>query len=110
MSVARLMVSSDGAAFTIVETLNDRGLDLSPLDLLKNYLLKQAEQQSKTHVRDMESRWTQMMAMLANVKASQFLKVIWTSRHGRIQRGSLYDALKKHTKPQIVRLSCQSTC
>jgi hypothetical protein len=100
VSVARLMVSSDGAAFTIFETLNDRGLDLSPLDLLKNYLFKRAEQHSKPRIRDMESRWTQMMATLANVKANQFLKVFWTSRHGRIQRGSLYDALKlKYNTP-----------
>lgn len=98
VSVARLMVSSDGAAFTIFETLNDRGLDLSPLDLLKNYLFKRAEQHSKPRIRDMESRWAQMMATLANVKANQFLKVFWTSRHGRIQRGSLYDALKKNYK------------
>ncbi len=37
-AVVRLIVSSESAAFTIFETLNDRGLELSPLDLVKNYL------------------------------------------------------------------------
>jgi hypothetical protein len=94
-TVARLIVSSESAAFTIFETLNDRGLELSPLDLVKNYLFGKAESHSKPRIRDMESRWTQMMATLANVKADNFLKTFWTSRHGRIQNPYLFESLKK---------------
>lgn len=94
-NVARLIVSSEAAAFTIFETLNDRGLELSPLDLVKNYLFGKAEAHSKARIRDMESRWTQMMAMLANVKADNFLKTFWTSRHGRIQNPYLFEAMKR---------------
>jgi hypothetical protein len=106
-NVARLIVSSEAAAFTIFETLNDRGLELSPLDLVKNYLFGKAEAHSKTRIRDMESRWTQMMAMLANVKADNFLKAFWTSRHGRIQNPLLFGALKKQysTPDSVVELS-----
>ena len=100
VSVARLIVSSDGAAFTIFETLNDRGMDLSPLDLVKNYLFGQAEKKSKESIRDMENRWTQMMATLSTVKADNFLKTFWTSRHGRIQKPYLFQSLKKtHDSP-----------
>ena len=100
VSVARLTVSSDGAAFTIFETLNDRGMDLSPLDLVKNYLFGQAEKKSNESIRDMESRWTQMMATLTTVKADNFLKTFWTSRHGRIQKPYLFQSLKKtHNSP-----------
>jgi Protein of unknown function DUF262 len=38
VSVVKLSVASEEAAYTIFETLNDRGLDLSPLDLVKNHL------------------------------------------------------------------------
>ena len=100
VSAARLTVSSDGAAFTIFETLNDRGMDLSPLDLVKNYLFGQAEKKSKESIRDMESRWTQMMAILTAVRADNFLKTFWTSRHGRIQKLYLFQSLKKtHNSP-----------
>ena len=100
VSVARLVVSSDGAAFTIFESLNDRGMDLSPMDLVKNYLFGQAEKKSKELIRDMESRWTQMMATLTTVKADNFLKTFWTSRHGRIQKPYLFKNLKKtHNSP-----------
>ena len=95
VSVARLIVSSEAAAFTIFETLNDRGLALSPLDLVKNYLFGKAESHSKPRIRDMESRWTQMMATIANVKADNFLKTFWISRHGRIQNPYLFEALKR---------------
>ena len=106
-NVARLIVSSEAAAFTIFETLNDRGLELSPLDLVKNYLFGKAESHSKIRIRDMESRWTQMMAMLANVKADNFLKTFWTSRHGRIQNPYLFEAMKKQypSADAVVELS-----
>jgi hypothetical protein len=106
-NAARLIVSSEAAAFTIFETLNDRGLELSPLDLVKNYLFGKAEAHSKPRIRDMESRWTQMMAMLANVKADNFLKAFWTSRHGRIQNPLLFGALKRQcsTPDSVLQLS-----
>jgi hypothetical protein len=92
-SVVRLTVSSESAAFTIFETLNDRGLDLSPLDLVKNYLFSKVD--SAVRMRDLEARWTQMMATLANVKPDKFLVAFWTSRHGRIRSTDLYDAFKR---------------
>ncbi|MGO4726943.1 MULTISPECIES: DUF262 domain-containing protein [unclassified Inquilinus] len=97
----RLIVESEDAAFTIFETLNDRGLDLSPLDLIKNHLFRSADAKSETQVRDLESRWAQMMATLANVSSDNFLKVYWTSRHGRIRTTNLFNAFKRqYATPQ----------
>jgi hypothetical protein len=94
--VIRLVVSSEANAYTIFETLNDRGLELSPLDLVKNYLFGRAAAAHNTmQLRDMESRWVQMIATLANVKPGNFLKAFWTSRHGRIQKLNLFENLKK---------------
>lgn len=95
-SVARLTVSSDGMAFTIFETLNDRGLELAPLDLIKNFLFGQAEKHPQPRIGDMEQRWAQMMNTLRNVKPAAFLKAFWTSRHGRVQMPNLFTLLKRH--------------
>jgi hypothetical protein len=95
VSVVRLVVASEEVAFTIFETLNDRGLDLSPLDLVKNHLFSRADTQSAARVRDMEARWAQMMATLSNVRSDNFLKAFWTSRHGRIRSTMLFDAFKR---------------
>jgi hypothetical protein len=43
VTIVRLVVASEGQASTIFETLNDRGLELSALDLVKNYLFGRAE-------------------------------------------------------------------
>jgi hypothetical protein len=69
VSVVKLSVASEEAAYTIFETLNDRGLDLSPLDLVRNHLFGKADEKSEDAVRDMEERWAQMMATLSNVRA-----------------------------------------
>ena len=93
VTVVKLTVTSEGAAYTIFETLNDRGLDLSPLDLVKNHLYSRAAQ-TPHRLRDMESRWVQMMATLANVSADAFLKAYWASRHGRIRTPQLSETFK----------------
>jgi hypothetical protein len=90
----RLIAKDENAAYTLFETLNDRGVDLSPLDLVKNFLFKQAAGKSAETLRDMQARWVQMIATLANVKATSFLKAYWTSRHGRIRASSLFETFR----------------
>src|SRR3954467_8680797 len=75
--------------------MNDRGQELSPLDLVKNHLFRSAKSLSSNRLAEMERRWLQMMQTLANVKADNFLKAFWTSRHGRIRSTCLFEAFKK---------------
>jgi len=95
VGVVKLIVPDEEMAYTIFETLNDRGLELSPLDLVKNHLFGRAASHSAPRVKLMEARWTQMMQTLANVRADNFLKAFWTSRHGRIRTRNLFDVFKK---------------
>ncbi|MFI4941277.1 MAG: HNH endonuclease family protein, partial [Burkholderiales bacterium] len=94
-AVVRLTVPNEASAFMVFETLNDRGLDLSAMDLVKNLLFSLAVSHSTSWLSDMEQRWAQMMVTLANVKAHEFLKVYWTSRNGRVQAADLYSDIKK---------------
>jgi hypothetical protein len=94
----RLTVADENAAYTLFETLNDRGVDLSPLDLVKNFLFKKAAGLSLATLKDMQFRWVQMIATLSNVKATSFLKVFWTSRHGRIRTNLLFDTFRREYK------------
>ncbi|HKZ40418.1 MAG TPA: DUF262 domain-containing protein, partial [Candidatus Hodarchaeales archaeon] len=93
VKVVRLNVASEANAYTVFETLNDRGLDLSVLDLVKNHVFGTTTNESQ--LRDVQGRWAQMMANLANVPADDFLKTWWTSRHGRIQTAQLFPSFKK---------------
>jgi len=103
MIVIRLLVSSEANAYTIFETLNDRGLELSPLDLVKNHMFGRAaavldDSGKNFRLRDMENRWVQMIGTLAKVKPGNFLKAFWTSRFGRTQSAKIFDSLKRQYK------------
>lgn len=93
VKIVRLNVSTEADAYTVFETLNDRGLDLSVLDLVKNYLFSKAG--GTVPLRDIQSRWSQMMANLTSVRADDFLKAWWTSRNGRIQTAQLFTRFKE---------------
>jgi uncharacterized protein with ParB-like and HNH nuclease domain len=100
-----LDVSAPENAYTIFESLNDRGVDLSVLDLLKNHLLKGAGSNEDLIL----SNWTKMVSTIGDRKGDDFLKAFWTSRFGRIQRGRLFKELKKKydKKSDILELSMQ---
>ena len=80
-------VASTANAYVIFETLNDRGMDLSVLDLVKNHLFGR----SATRLAEVQSNWVTMLSNIAGRQSDDFLKVFWTSRWGRIQRGKLFE-------------------
>jgi Protein of unknown function DUF262/Protein of unknown function (DUF1524) len=91
VKVVAMQVSSESNAYTIFESLNDRGLDLSVLDLVKNHLFGRAGDKLDA----VKHNWAQMTAHLGDRSADDFLKVFWTSRYGRIQRGKLFQEWRK---------------
>jgi len=100
VQIVRLVVSGDEAAYTIFETLNDRGMELSPLDLVKNHLFSRAERKGDQSLRDLEGRWTEMMTLLSTVKADSFLRAFWASRRGALEGSKLFKQFKKeYTDP-----------
>jgi hypothetical protein len=96
VKVVRLVVPNEANAYTVFETLNDRGLDLTALDLVKNYMFGKAE--GKTSLPGLQDQWLQMMSNLSAVRADEFLKTWWTSRHGRIQTAQLFTRFKESVR------------
>jgi hypothetical protein len=82
-------------AFTIFETLNDRGLDLAISDLLKNYLFHLAEDR----INEVQQRWISMfgaMEAMDNEKlVVDYIRYLWSSKHGVTREKNLYDSIKK---------------
>jgi len=96
VKVVRLVVPNEANAYTVFETLNDRGLDLTALDLVKNYMFGKAE--GKSSLPGLQTQWLQMMSNLSNVRADDFLKAWWTSRHGRIQTSQLFNQFRESVR------------
>lgn len=95
VQVVSFVVPTDNAAYTIFETLNDRGLELAPLDLVKNYVFSRAESYRPGSLRDFEERWAEMMTLLGSMKVDSFLRAFWASRHGIMEGPKLFAAFKK---------------
>jgi len=98
-----LDVTAPENAYTIFESLNDRGIDLSVLDLLKNHLLREAGPNEPIIL----NNWTKMLAEIGDKKGDDFLKAFWTSKYGRIQRGRLFKEIKTkyQSKSEVLSLS-----
>jgi hypothetical protein len=97
--VVRLTVPNESNAFRVFETLNDRGMDLSAVDLLKNYLFGCVYDEKQTAgLSQMEHRWSLLTGALQNLRQEDFLKVYWTSRHGLIQLDDIFERVKDSCK------------
>lgn len=89
-------VNDEAAAYTIFEVLNDRGLDLSVADLLKNYLFRMSEDR----VTETQQNWTSMASRLETSGAEEkelrtFIRHVWSSEYGLTREKDLYDAIRK---------------
>ena len=87
VKIVVMNVASTANAYRIFETLNDRGLDLSALDLVKNHLFGR----SVNRLPEVQSNWLTMLSNISGKQADDFLKAFWTAKWGRIQRGRLFE-------------------
>lgn len=88
-------VPDDGNAFTIFETLNDRGLDLAISDLLKNFLFHKADRR----LNEAQGYWTTMTGILEATSEDKalvtYLRHYWSSVNGLTRERELYKKVKK---------------
>jgi len=94
--LVEIKASSDDEAYTIFETMNDRGLSLSPTDMLKGYLLAKIEDDtSRTHA---EREWKKQVNMLRDLAKDEDIDCIkaWL----RSQYASNIRKRKARAKPE----------
>jgi uncharacterized protein with ParB-like and HNH nuclease domain len=94
LKVILVKVPNHANAFTIFETLNDRGLELAISDLLKNFLLGQAD----NRLIEVQENWAKMYSLLENTENEDlvvtFLRQYWSSIHGLTRERDLYKRIK----------------
>jgi hypothetical protein len=91
-------VADDHDAFLIFETLNDRGLDISIADLLKNYLFRL----SGDRLKEAQSRWAAMTGALETLNRTGIsvtcIRHLWGSMHGAVRERVLYKSIRDKIK------------
>lgn len=96
--VVSLTVPTDGAAYSIFETLNDRGLTLAPLDLIKNLVFSRIDGNKNFKLDHAQDRWTEMLALLQNVDPNKFIRVFWLANHDLVQGPKIFSEFKETYK------------
>ncbi len=94
-------VGNEEEAFAIFETLNERGLKLSPADLLKSYLLRRILIENPNIDRDAVGQtWDQLTENLEEYDVSNFLRHYLLTKHeGAIQKNVIFKKLREEVEP-----------
>lgn len=92
-------VTDELNAFRVFETLNARGVRLSPTDLLKNYLFSVVSRGTHANEIDaLERRWDSMVDKLGSERFPDFLRAHWNSRRKLIRETELFKAIREQTR------------
>ena len=96
VKLIEIIAYADEDAYTIFETVNDRGLSLSPTDMLKGYLLANVDNVEKRHQADMLfKRWLATFSEFGKDTEVDFFKA-WL----RAQYAQRIRERKKDSKPE----------
>lgn len=90
----QIVVENDLDAYTVFETLNARGIELSISDLLKNYLLSLTAQ-SEEDIHQAKEQWKSIIQITDLERFPTFLRYFWHSRYETIRKEQLFKALRK---------------
>jgi hypothetical protein len=92
----RTVVGSDTDAYIVFETLNDRGLDLSIADLVKNHLFSVG----RRRLDEMIGLWEQTTSYIVGLSFARFLRHYWLSKHARVTERRLFTNIKEHLRAE----------
>lgn len=95
--VVVITVESDADAFLIFETLNDRGLDLTTVDLIKNELFKNCSKD--IHFEKYKNKWLDILSNFEDVKSvKSFIRHYWIANFNEVSHVNLFKEIRKYLK------------
>ena len=87
-----ISVDDELNAYTVFETLNARGLELTATDLLKNYLFSKV--QVPSDIEALKRRWSRLIATVTQERFPDFLRYHLLCEHPRIRRERLFKMVR----------------
>lgn len=96
-----ITVEDDINAYTVFETLNARGLELTTTDLLKNYLFSRV--QVAADLQALQRRWRSLIATVRQERFPEFLRYHLLCEQPKIRSERLFKLVRERAKtPQEV--------
>lgn len=90
-----ITAAEDVDAYKMFETLNDRGLKASQIDILKNFLFKEG----KKRIHDLQPKWSSMVGKVEEYDEDLLLDYVrhfWIAKKGPTKAPELAGQFKKH--------------
>ncbi len=94
-----IVVEDELNAYTVFETLNARGLELSATDLLKNYLFSRVA--GAQHLEALQRRWQQIILTVGQEKFPEFLRYYLMCSHRQVRRQRLFKMMRDTVKTDV---------
>ncbi|MDD2846585.1 MAG: DUF262 domain-containing HNH endonuclease family protein [Rhodoferax sp.] len=91
-----ITVEDELSAYTVFETLNARGLELSSTDLLKNYLFSKV--QAKADLTALQRRWKALVAVVRQERFPDFLRYHLLCDAPQVRKQRLFKLVQSHIK------------
>ena len=91
-----ITVEDDISAYTVFETLNARGLELSSTDLLKNYLFSRVATPTDLHA--LQRRWRHIIGTVKHERFPDFLRYHLLCRFPQIRKQRLFKKVREEVR------------
>lgn len=92
----QISVEDELNAYTVFETLNARGLELTSTDLLKNYLFSLF--QGPDDLKAAQRQWKRIISMVQMEDFPAFLRYYLSLNHSRVRRERLFKLVRESVK------------
>ena len=90
-----IRVEDELSAFTVFETLNARGLELSEPDLIKNFLLSLADGRAEHEIDDLLVLWNRVGDKVGTSRLPEFLRHHLNSSQPYLRKKELFKTIKR---------------
>jgi hypothetical protein len=94
ISGIQIITSNEESAYVLFETLNDRGMDLTLSDMLKNFLFSKAGKR----IEEAKNKWTQIVTLIGQEYMKTFIRHEWMSKYGQTREKELYKKIKAEVR------------
>lgn len=89
-----ISVADESNSYLIFETLNNRGLELSVADLLKNHLFSK----SSDRLSDVQTKWVEINREIDKFDLTKFIRHYWISNYGEVSEKDLFRKISTQLK------------
>lgn len=94
ISCIQIITTNEESAYVLFETLNDRGMELTLSDMLKNFLFSKAGKR----IEEAKNKWTQIVTYIGQQYMKTFIRHEWMSKYGQTREKDLFKRIKSEVR------------